>query len=113
MATVYMSLQTAIGRPLPAFRGRSDEDRRVAQEALRRKLDALIAITDSLNISMKNVACMGDDLPDLPLLAAAGLAIAVNDADPELLAIADWRTELGGGQGCVREVCDRMVRAKR
>lgn len=77
------------------------------------KLDALLAITESLGIPMKNVACMGDDLPDLPLLEAAGLGIAVADADPALLAIAGWRTELRGGQGCVREVCDRLARARR
>jgi len=77
------------------------------------KLEALTTITDLLAIPMINVACMGDDLPDLPLLDAAGLGIAVADAHPDLLRIADWCTQLGGGQGCVREVCDRLVQAKR
>jgi len=77
------------------------------------KLDALLTITELLDVPMQNVACMGDDLPDLPLIEAAGLGIAVADAHPKLLTIADWCTELGGGQGCVREVCDRLMRARR
>jgi len=77
------------------------------------KLDALLAITESLDVPMENVACLGDDLPDLPLLTAAGLGIAVADAHPTLLARADWCTQLAGGQGCVREVCDLLVEASR
>lgn len=76
------------------------------------KLDALIEISDSLGIPLNRVACMGDDLPDLPLLQAAGLGIAVADAHPELLAAADWCTRLAGGHGCVREVCDRLLQGK-
>ena len=76
------------------------------------KIDALRSITEFLDIPMENVACMGDDLPDLPLLEAAGLGIAVADAHPALLAGADWRTKLVGGKGCVREVCDFLVEAR-
>ena len=56
---------------------------------------------------------MGDDLPDLPLVEAAGLGIAVADAHPNLLTNADWCTQLVGGQGCVREVCDFLIEARR
>lgn len=77
------------------------------------KLSALQEIAGALDIALENTACVGDDLPDLPLLEAAGLAIAVADAEPSLIAIADWCTELAGGQGCVREICDRLVMAKR
>lgn len=76
------------------------------------KLDALLAITELLDVPMTNVACMGDDLPDLPLLEAAGLGIAVADAHQDLLAGADWCTQLDGGQGCVREVCDFLIEAR-
>lgn len=86
------------------------EHARLGQED---KLDALVEISDSLGIPMNEIACMGDDLPDLPLLEAAGLGIAVADAHPELLAIADWHTQLAGGHGCVREVCDRLIQSKR
>jgi len=77
------------------------------------KLDALLAIIENLDIPMENVACMGDDLPDLPLIEAAGLGIAVADAHPALSAKANWCTRLNGGQGCVREVCDLIVESRR
>ena len=83
---------------------------RLGQET---KLDALIAITDLLDVPMENVACVGDDLPDLPIMNAAGLGIAVADGHPTLLGSADWCTQLVGGQGCVREVCDFLVDARR
>jgi 3-deoxy-D-manno-octulosonate 8-phosphate phosphatase (KDO 8-P phosphatase) len=77
------------------------------------KLDALLAITELLDVPMKNVACLGDDLPDLPLLETAGLGIAVADGHQNLRASADWCTQLDGGQGCVREVCDFLIEARR
>jgi len=83
---------------------------RLGQET---KLDAFLALTEMLDVPMENVACMGDDLPDLPLVEAAGLGIAVADAHPNLLTNADWCTQLVGGQGCVREVCDFLIEARR
>lgn len=77
-----------------------------------KKIDALLAITEFLDVPMENVACLGDDLPDLPLIEAAGLGIAVADAHSTLLASADWCTQLVGGRGCVREVCDFLVEAR-
>jgi 3-deoxy-D-manno-octulosonate 8-phosphate phosphatase (KDO 8-P phosphatase) len=77
------------------------------------KLEALEEICESLGIPLSRVACVGDDLPDLPVLRAAGLGIAVADAHPELLAAADWSTQLAGGRGCVREVCDRLLQNRR
>jgi len=77
------------------------------------KLGALRKLSATLGIGLGQIACVGDDLPDLPMLEAAGLAIAVADAHPEILARADWRTGLGGGRGAVREVCDLLLAAHR
>jgi 3-deoxy-D-manno-octulosonate 8-phosphate phosphatase (KDO 8-P phosphatase) len=49
----------------------------------------------------------------MPLLAQAGLAVAVADAHPAALAIAHRRTRLPGGAGAVREVCDWLLAARR
>ena len=73
------------------------------------KLGALRKITERLAIPMEAVACVGDDVPDLPLMKAAGLGIAVADAHPEVIESADWRTKLTGGRGAVREICDLIV----
>ena len=76
------------------------------------KLGAFTEITERLGISAKSAACIGDDEPDLPIMRAAGLGIAVADAQPVVLEQADWRTLRGGGRGAVREVCDALIAAR-
>jgi 3-deoxy-D-manno-octulosonate 8-phosphate phosphatase (KDO 8-P phosphatase) len=76
------------------------------------KLKALQEIVDQLGVPMEAVACVGDDVPDLPIIQAAGLGVAVADAHPDVLAQADWRTQLNGGKGAVREVCDLLIAAR-
>jgi 3-deoxy-D-manno-octulosonate 8-phosphate phosphatase (KDO 8-P phosphatase) len=66
-----------------------------------------------LGITDTQVACMGDDTPDIPLFVRAGFAVAVRDAHPLALAAAHCATTLGGGQGAVREVCDWLLAARR
>ena len=55
---------------------------------------------------------VGDDLVDLPIMSRAGLAVAVADAVPEVLAAAHWVTSNPGGRGAVREVCDLLIKAQ-
>ena len=55
------------------------------------------------------VAAVGDDLADLPMLEAVGLAVAVADAHPRVKTAAHWVTAASGGQGAVREVCDLLL----
>lgn len=58
------------------------------------------------------VAYMGDDLPDLPLLTAVGLALAPADAAPEVQKIAHWVARRPGGAGAVREAVEAILRAR-
>ena len=60
-----------------------------------------------------NAPCVGDDTPDAPILAAAGVGVAVADAHQDALAVADLVTTRAGGQGAVREVCDWLIAARR
>jgi 3-deoxy-D-manno-octulosonate 8-phosphate phosphatase (KDO 8-P phosphatase) len=60
----------------------------------------------------EQTAYVGDDLLDLPLMIRAGLAVAVNDAHPDVKARAHWSTALPGGRGAVREVCDLLMQAQ-
>jgi 3-deoxy-D-manno-octulosonate 8-phosphate phosphatase (KDO 8-P phosphatase) len=76
------------------------------------KLDALNDVTGQLAMPLNEVVCIGDDSPDLAILAAAGIGIAVADAHPSVLAQADWVTRLPGGLGAVREVCDLLIDAQ-
>ena len=56
--------------------------------------------------------CICDDLPDLPLLHACGLATAVADACPEVRAAAHYVTQSPGGRGAIREVIELLLRAQ-
>ncbi len=81
-------------------------------EGLRDKVKVLEKLTRALGLSAQEVAAVGDDLVDLPLLAQVGLAVAVADAAPEVKATAHWVTTLPGGRGAVREVCDLLLKAQ-
>jgi 3-deoxy-D-manno-octulosonate 8-phosphate phosphatase (KDO 8-P phosphatase) len=76
------------------------------------KLPVFNEILTSTGIMASEAAYTGDDLPDLAVMAAAGLGIAVADAQPEVRAGADFVTRCGGGQGAVREVCDLLLAAR-
>jgi 3-deoxy-D-manno-octulosonate 8-phosphate phosphatase (KDO 8-P phosphatase) len=76
------------------------------------KLRILRELVAELAVPMDAVACIGDDVPDLQMMSAAGLSVAVADAHPDVLACADWQTRLGGGKGAVREVCDLLVSSR-
>ncbi len=80
--------------------------------SVKAKLDHLQALCDQLNISLRQVAYMGDDLPDLEVLRVVGLPCAPADAVAEVRAAATLVTQADGGQGAVREVCDLLVAAR-
>jgi 3-deoxy-D-manno-octulosonate 8-phosphate phosphatase (KDO 8-P phosphatase) len=77
------------------------------------KLTALRELLDILGLTPQSVACMGDDLADLPLLEAARLAVTVADGHPSVKSRAHFITQATGGQGAVREVCDLILEAQR
>lgn len=81
-------------------------------EGLRDKVAVLEEIMAAMGIEAAQVAMVGDDLVDLPILGRAGLAVAVADAVPEVLAAAHWVTSLPGGHGAVRQVCDLLLKAQ-
>jgi 3-deoxy-D-manno-octulosonate 8-phosphate phosphatase (KDO 8-P phosphatase) len=81
-------------------------------EGLRDKVAILEDLRGSLKLTLQEVAMVGDDLVDLPVMSRVGLAVAVADAVPEVQAAAHWVTSLPGGRGAVREVCDLLLKAQ-
>ena len=73
------------------------------------KLAVAEPLLAELGLSWEQVAVMGDDWPDLPLLVRAGLACAPANAHPEVRAIADHVTAVQGGHGAARECCDLLL----
>jgi 3-deoxy-D-manno-octulosonate 8-phosphate phosphatase (KDO 8-P phosphatase) len=66
-------------------------------------------LLNKLSLSKQQVAYVGDDLPDLPLIKQVGLGISVSDGYSLVCQQADWVTEKKGGDGAVREVADLLL----
>ena len=76
------------------------------------KISAFNEIIEKIGITPEQAAHVGDDLLDLPLMIRVGLSIAVQDANFAVKQRADWCTDLSGGCGAVREVCDLIMQAQ-
>lgn len=76
------------------------------------KLLAYGELLDTLSLSDDQVAYIGDDLIDWPVMAKVGLSVAVADAHPLLLTRANYVTRIAGGRGAVRELCDLILMAQ-
>ena len=76
------------------------------------KLEVLNQLCAQLSIALSEVASMGDDLSDLPVMQAVGCPMTVANAMPENIECALYVTQKGGGEGAVREVCDRIIQAQ-
>ncbi len=72
------------------------------------KLDALNKLLDILDLDADACAYVGDDLPDLPVLEAVGLAVSVPNGRPEVREAAHHITPRAGGDGAASDVC-RMI----
>ena len=73
------------------------------------KLIAFSDLLEKLAIAPENVAYVGDDLIDWPVMEKVGLSVAVADAHPLLIPRADYVTRIAGA---VREVCDLLLLAQ-
>ena len=76
------------------------------------KKAALQELMAQENLSAEQVAYMGDDLPDLGAIRAAGLGVTVADAMPVIKQYADLITAAKGGDGAVREFCDWLMQTQ-
>jgi 3-deoxy-D-manno-octulosonate 8-phosphate phosphatase (KDO 8-P phosphatase) len=100
------------GRDSPAVRRRlKDLGLVLAVFGAHDKLAAAEPLLAQLGLSWPEVAAMGDDWPDLPLLLRAGLAVAPLNAHAEVRGLAHHTTAVAGGQGAARECCDLLLLA--
>ncbi len=77
-----------------------------------KKFEAYREILQRAGVTDEETAYIGDDLPDLPLLERAGLAIATANAVPEVKKISHYVTIRPGGQGAAREVVELILKAQ-
>ena len=76
------------------------------------KKAALLQMIEPLGLTLEQIAAVGDDLADIPVLRACGLAVAVADACTEAKEDVDYVTQAPGGRGAVREVIELILRAQ-
>ena len=100
------------GRDSAAVRRRvADLGLRHALYGVKDKLAAAAPLLASLGADWSEVAAIGDDWPDLPLLTRAAFACAPANAHAEVKAVAHHVTAVPGGQGAAREFCDLLLMA--
>ena len=81
-------------------------------QGVRDKGAVLIEFSREQAIPLEDIAYAGDDWNDLTAFHVAGVRIAVANAVPEVLSAADAVTELSGGNGAVREICEAILEAR-
>jgi len=100
------------GRDSPAVRRRvADLGLAHAVYGAHDKWAAAQTLLASLGLAWPDVAAIGDDWPDLPLLTRAGFACAPANAHAEARAVAHHVTAAAGGHGAAREFCDLLLMA--
>lgn len=75
------------------------------------KIEPYQEILVELGLSDDQVAYVGDDIVDLPILRRVGFSATVADASPEVQPLVDYVTGRPGGCGAVREICDLLLKA--
>ncbi|MCB1722066.1 MAG: 3-deoxy-manno-octulosonate-8-phosphatase KdsC [Chromatiaceae bacterium] len=78
----------------------------------RDKLPAYAELKQVTGLDDAQIAYVGDDVVDLPVMTRVGLAIAVQDAHELAKQHAHWITPSGGGRGAAREVCEMIMDAQ-
>lgn len=96
-ATAQRAVQLGIPIVAQGIRGKAGEYERIRTE---------------LGLAAAEVAYMGDDLVDLPVMRCVGLSGAPSDAAPEVLDIAHWVSRREGGRGAVREFLEVIMKAQ-
>ena len=87
---------------------------RLIYQGQQNKALALQDILHQTGLQLHEIAYVGDDIIDLPILSLSelGLAIAVHDAHPMVIDHCHWQTSAPGGKGAVREVCEMLLKAQ-
>lgn len=76
----------------------------------RSKIDHFNAFLKKYDLLTSEVVFMGDDIPDLPVMKVAGIPVCPSDADSEIKQVAVYISDKRGGEGCVRDVIEQVLR---
>lgn len=76
------------------------------------KLDAFLELLSIYNLNPNEIAYMGDDLPDYQILEKVGLKTCPANAAPEIINLCNYVSPLKGGEGCVRDIIEKVMRTQ-
>ncbi|MCG6859956.1 MAG: 3-deoxy-manno-octulosonate-8-phosphatase KdsC [Chromatiaceae bacterium] len=116
-----MAMLQRTGVTLAVITGRTSEVVRIRMQSLgvehvfqgqRDKLQAYEDLKEALSLSDEQIAYVGDDILDLPIMRRVGLSIAVADAHTLARHHSHWQTQSTGGRGAAREVCELVMEAQ-
>lgn len=99
-------------RTSPAAEIRARDLGAEAHTGIKDKSACVEGLRGRLGLAADEVAFMGDDLTDIAVLAAAGLAAAPADAQPAILPHVHWQSTRRGGDGAAREFCELLLAAR-
>jgi YrbI family 3-deoxy-D-manno-octulosonate 8-phosphate phosphatase len=84
----------------------------LVRQGFAEKLPAAREMMQQAGVDASEVCYIGDDLPDLAVMYEVGLSAAVADAANEVKQAARWTMSANGGRGAVRELIERLLKAK-
>ena len=76
------------------------------------KLDSFDELKLTYGLENKEIAYMGDDIPDYEIMSRIGLPTCPNDAATEIKQISQYISPILGGKGCVRDIIEKVMRAQ-
>jgi 3-deoxy-D-manno-octulosonate 8-phosphate phosphatase (KDO 8-P phosphatase) len=74
------------------------------------KLNNFYAFLEKHGLSKSDVLFMGDDIPDFEVMKKAGIPVCPSDADSEIKQVSSYISDKKGGEGCVRDVIEQVLR---
>lgn len=101
------------GRNSPLVEARCRDLRiKYLYQGILNKKEAFLDLLSKLNLQPSQVAFMGDDIIDIPILQQVAFAAAPKNAEPGILKYVHWQAEKKGGEGAVRELIDLILQAQ-
>jgi 3-deoxy-D-manno-octulosonate 8-phosphate phosphatase (KDO 8-P phosphatase) len=76
----------------------------------RNKLGNFSNFLEKHNLNKSDVLFMGDDIPDFEVMKEAGIPVCPSDADSEIRQVSSYVSDKKGGEGCVRDVIEQVLR---
>lgn len=76
------------------------------------KIEKYQEILEKYQLDAKDMVYMGDDIPDYPVMELVGMPCAPQDAAPEIKAVSKYVSPIKGGEGCVRDIIEQVMRVQ-